>query len=130
MELQSASEEHATAAERRRASKSTRESLVGSRIVTAYLRKGNANLLGIVPGSHGPLEAEGGFRESCESTSTMQRARGDDDDIVWTSGTYVEGELAVRRSLEESFSHVSVLQLEMRWSLSCVSTGRMSKLSV
>ena len=33
----------------------------------------------------------------------MEGARGDDEEVAMTSETYLEGELAVRRSLEESF---------------------------
>ena len=53
----------------------------------------------------------------------MKRARGDQEEVAKISGTYVEGELAVRRSLEDSFSHFSSLQLETRWPVYCVSTG-------
>ena len=33
----------------------------------------------------------------------MQRARGDDEEVGRTSATRMQGEIAVRRSLEESF---------------------------
>ena len=60
----------------------------------------------------------------------MEGARGDEEEVARSSRKYEEGEMAVRRSLEESFSHFSSLQLETRWSLCCVRTGGVSKLSV
>ena len=101
MEPQSTSEEHATAAERKRASKSTRASLVHSLIAKPSSRRGHANLLCTVPLAHDPLEAEGEFRESRKSAATMKRARGDEEDADRTSRTHEEGELMLCRSLEE-----------------------------
>ena len=97
------SEKHATAAdvaERRRASKSTQGSFSNC---DGILVQGHDNRVRIVPLAHDPLEVEGGFRKSRKSAATMQRARGDEEDVERTSGTYLEGEVAVRRSLEESF---------------------------
>ena len=67
------------------------------------LHRGLVCLLCIVPIAHNPLEVEGEFRKSRKLTATMQRARGDEDDVEMTSGTYLEGELVVRRTSEESF---------------------------
>ena len=92
-----------TAAEGRRASKSTLASFVRSRIVTAYLRRCHANLLCIVSIDHDPLEVDGKLRKSRNLAATIEGTRGDHEEVAMTSGTYLEGEMAICRSLEESF---------------------------
>ena len=73
------------------------------------------------------LKANFGKVANANRPLTMERARGDENDVEMMSGTYFKGELAVRCSLEEPFSHFSSLQLETRWLLCCVSMIRMSK---
>ena len=56
---------------------------------------------------------------------TMKRARGDEEDVEMRSGTYVEGELAVRRSLKESFlTFLSPSSRRAGCSAACAREGR------
>ena len=79
------------------------------------LRRGHANLLCIVPIKYDPQpRLRANFGKVANRPLTMKRARGDQHEVTMRSRTYVEGELAVRRSLEESFFHLQAFSLLAR----------------